>query len=681
MALTQSSLYTSGTRDQALWMGALIFIAAMAVVAHVVTDYMISDQEVMSEYATMADQQRLTPSRVNRLVNAYVTESNSQRRQETRSLALEIIDRMEAAHDILADTATGADTLVHSSPKIHQILTAQPYTLDTKMRQFIAVNRSILNRPWGPDIGKDLKIDTRKTTIDASLTEPLNLLIEEMEDIGAKRIDQLKIAMMGTLALILSTLAAVAVFVFNPLFKRLHHQQSALRSEIEDRFEVEQRLFYQANHDELTGLPNRILFNDRLENTLNHLRRYGGTGAVHLIDLDHFKDLNNSQGHAAGDLLLKTISDRLHRTVRESDTVARLGGDEFAVIQTEARDLDGIGSLTHSILQNISKAVEIDGHLVHPAASIGIAVLPGNSTDSEQVLRDADTALYRAKGKGRATYSFFEPDMHKAIKRHNAIARDLRLAIDRQEFILHYQPKLDVQSGRSRSSEALIRWNQPQQGFLSPAEFIPIAEKTKLIVPIGSWVLHEALKQVNASPSPTKVAVNLSAVQFREKNLVELVRDALVETTTPPEFLELEITETVAMDNAEDAASVFRKLSKLGVSLAIDVFGTGYSSLSYLKQFPVQRIKIDKAFVDDVVVDESADALVQAVVTLGHSFGMEVTAEGVETSEQLTFLSNIGCDEIQGYLHSKPLAANQYRQFLQTENIAAPPETIVAAAQ
>ncbi|MDP6428514.1 MAG: EAL domain-containing protein [Rhodospirillales bacterium] len=431
--------------------------------------------------------------------------------------------------------------------------------------------------------------------------------------------------------------------------------------DITARIEAKQSLIHLAHHDDLTGLPNRRLFQDRLESAISHAKLHGGLGAVHLIDLDHFKDINDSEGHATGDALLKVIADRLCGCLRESDTVARLGGDEFAVIQADVKDLSEIAGLANSILHQVSLPENIDGHSVYPTASIGLSVFPDDGDSTEQVLRGADTALYRAKAKGRATYSFFERQMHRAVKRRKAIERDLRSAIDAQEFVLHYQPKLDLSSGLSLAAEALIRWDRPGQGFLSPAEFIPVAEKSKLIVPIGSWTLAEALRQVRESGNDIKVAVNLSAVQFKEDNLVELVRGSLDASGVAPGNLELEITETVAMEDAENAETVFRRLVDLGVSLAIDDFGTGYSSLSYLKQFPVQRIKIDKTFVDDIGSSESADALVRAVVNLGHGFNMKVTAEGVETEEQLAILKDIGCDEIQGYFHSRHCPPMNFR--------------------
>ncbi|NQU60582.1 MAG: EAL domain-containing protein [Rhodospirillales bacterium] len=422
------------------------------------------------------------------------------------------------------------------------------------------------------------------------------------------------------------------------------------------------------NYDDLTGLPNRALFQDRLKQVLGHARRSGKLAAVHLIDLDHFKDINETMGHDAGDILLQAIADRLLECIRTSDTVARLGGDEFGVIQVEPTDADGIAVLAQKLLNCFVEPFTIDNRDVHTSASIGITVFPDDAENPEQVLRNADMALYHGKGEGRGTYRFFVTQMNDDIQRRRTIEDDMRSGLERGEFVLHYQPKLHIGSNRITGMEALIRWQHPEQGFLSPAEFIPIAERSKLIVPIGEWVLREACAQnkawTDAGQGPIKVAVNISAVQFRETNLTAVVKSALDETGLDPMQLELEITESLAMRNADATIELCGELGALGVSLSIDDFGTGYSSLSYLKNFPVQRIKIDKAFVDDILNDENPGVIATAVTTLGHSFGMEITAEGVETEDQLAFLRALGCDEIQGYYFSRPLPGPEFEEFL-----------------
>ncbi len=435
--------------------------------------------------------------------------------------------------------------------------------------------------------------------------------------------------------------------------------------DITKRKETEEQI---VNFDDLTGLPNRALFQDRLKQVLGHARRTGKLVAVHLIDLDHFKDINDTMGHDAGDALLKGIGERLLGCVRTSDTVARIGGDEFGVIQVEPNNADSIAILAQKLLKSLEQPFKIDGRDVHSNASIGITIFPDDAEKPEEILRNADMALYHGKGEGRGSYRFFVTKMNDDIQRRRAIEDDMRAGLERGEFVLHYQPKLHIRSNRITGMEALIRWNHPQQGFMSPAEFIPVAERSKLIVPIGEWVLREACARnkawTDAGLGPIKVAVNLSAVQIHETDLTATVRGVLEETGLDASQLELEITESLAMRNAEATIELFTELSEFGVSVSIDDFGTGYSSLSYLKDFPIQRIKIDKAFIDDIGSDENPGAIARAVTTIGHSFGMEITAEGVETEDQLTFLHSLDCDEIQGYYFSRPLPEDQLGEFL-----------------
>jgi len=435
--------------------------------------------------------------------------------------------------------------------------------------------------------------------------------------------------------------------------------------DITKRKEAEEQF---VNYDDLTGLPNRALFQDRLKQVLGHARRSGKLAAVHLIDLDHFKDINETMGHDAGDALLQGIAERLLDCIRTSDTVARLGGDEFGVIQVEPADADGIAVLAQKLLNCFNEPFTINNREVHTNASIGITVFPDDAENPEQVLRNADMALYHGKGEGRGTYRFFVTQMNDDIQRRRSIEDDMRQGIERNEFVLYYQPKLHIGTNRITGMEALVRWEHPEQGFLSPAEFIPVAERSKLILPIGEWVLKEACAKnkawINAGLGPIKVAVNISPVQFRETDLTAVVKTALDETGLDPTHLELEITESLAMRNADATIELCGELAELGVSLSIDDFGTGYSSLSYLQNFPVQRIKIDKAFVDDINHDENPGVIASAVTTLGHSFGMEITAEGVETEDQLAFLRGLGCDEIQGYYFSRPLPGHEFEEFL-----------------
>jgi diguanylate cyclase (GGDEF)-like protein len=432
------------------------------------------------------------------------------------------------------------------------------------------------------------------------------------------------------------------------------------------RAEVEaQRVVH---HDPLTGLPNRTLFLDRLEQTVLQARRARTQAAVHLVNLDYFKEINDTVGHSIGDRILKAVAERLLATVRDSDTVARLSADEFAVIQGDLRETEGADVLARKVLDSFKAPLSVDGQTHKCSATVGVSLFPDDGDDAPKILRHADLALFHAKNEERGGYRFFIAKMNETVQRRRVIEQDLNVALDRQEFILHYQPKLNVRIGAIGGMEALIRWRHPEKGFLSPGEFIPVAERSRLIVPIGEWSLFEACRRTkawhDAGLPKAKAAVNLSAVQLREKTLVESVTWILDATGFDSQYLELEITESVAMRDVEETVRLFKRLADLGVSLSIDDFGTGYSSLSYLKRFPVSRIKIDRAFIADIGTEQNSGAIARAVTTLGHSFGMEITAEGVETREQMDLLLDIGCDEIQGYFFSRPLSADDFAKFI-----------------
>jgi diguanylate cyclase (GGDEF)-like protein len=424
------------------------------------------------------------------------------------------------------------------------------------------------------------------------------------------------------------------------------------------------------NYDDLTGLPNRALFQDRLRQVLSHARRTRKLAAMHLVDIDFFKDINETMGHDAGDALLKGIGERLAACIRTSDTVARLGGDEFAVIQVEPVDLDGVAVLAQKLLDCLEQPFVIADQEVHTNASIGVTVYPNDADNPEDLMRNADVALYHGKGEGRGTYRFFVAKMNDDIQKRRMIEADMRRGLENGEFLLHYQPKLNLAQNQITGFEALVRWQHPERGYLSPGEFIPVAERSKLILPLGEWALGEACRQnkawTDAGLGRAKVAVNLSAVQLGDGAFTGALKAALAASGLDPGQLELEITESLAMKDPQAMIELFHEFTALGLSLSIDDFGTGYSSLSYLRNFPVQRIKIDKAFVDDIGNGDgdNSGAIARAVTTLGHSFGMEITAEGVESEDQLRFLADLGCDEIQGYYFSRPLPAAEAEEFL-----------------
>jgi diguanylate cyclase (GGDEF)-like protein len=425
-----------------------------------------------------------------------------------------------------------------------------------------------------------------------------------------------------------------------------------------------ERIAHLAHFDALTDLPNRVLFRRELQEALARARRADEETAVLCIDLDHFKTVNDTLGHPVGDALLQAVADRLRHCVREGDSVARLGGDEFAVVQAGPNLPAGAGELADRVVAAMAEPFVIQGHQVVIGASVGIAIAPTDAHQPDELLKKADMALYRVKAEGRGGFHFFEKAMDERLQARRTLELDLRHAVAAGEFELHFQPLMNLATGRVGCCEALLRWASPQRGLVSPADFIPLAEEIGLIVPLGEWVLREACRQAAEWPSHVRVAVNISPAQFRSRNLLGVVMSALAASGLEAERLELEITESVLLqDNAANLA-VLHSLRDVGVRISMDDFGTGYSSLSYLRSFPFDKIKIDQSFVRDLPTDPDAMAIVRAVTGLGASLGMSTTAEGVETADQLEELKRQGCDEIQGYLISRPVPAAQIAYLL-----------------
>src|SRR4051794_29857443 len=425
-----------------------------------------------------------------------------------------------------------------------------------------------------------------------------------------------------------------------------------------------------AHHDTLTGLPNRVLLQDRLGQALARVRREGDGVAVMLVDLDDFKGVNDTLGHVAGDRLLRLVAGRLGGAVRASDTLARLGGDEFAIAQPGLRAPESAAVLARKLLAALAAPFVLGGHELHVAASIGVALFPGDGRDADGLLKAADLALYRAKQEGRGRFRFFEAAMDAEARRRRRVERELRQALGRGELTLVYQPQLDLATGRIEGVEALARWDHPERGPVPPGEFVPVAEASGLIMPLGAWVLREACRQAAAwrrEGLALTMAVNVSPAQLRHPDGLEAVGEALRASGLEPGVLGLEITEGVLMETFGRAADeVLRGLAARGVGLAIDDFGTGYSSLAYLRRLPARRIKVDRSFVRGIGADPEDEAVVRAIVTLGHALGKAVVAEGVETEVQLAFLRELGCDAAQGFLLARPQPAVEVRQLLAT---------------
>ncbi|MGB4062325.1 MAG: EAL domain-containing protein [Azonexus sp.] len=432
------------------------------------------------------------------------------------------------------------------------------------------------------------------------------------------------------------------------------------------------KMAHLAHHDFLTGLPNRILLTERLSRAIGRARRHSKQVALMYIDLDYFKHVNDSLGHAVGDLLLQMVAERLKLCVRDTDTVSRQGGDEFVVLLTEIEQGPDAAPVAEKILAAFADPCVICGNELHVTLSIGVSIYPNDGQDADEVMKNADTAMYHAKANGRNNYQFFTTEMNTRAVRRLFIEGNLRRALKQGEFMLYYQPKVDLATGLMIGSEALIRWQDPEHGLVYPNQFVPIAEESGLIVPIGSWVLREACRQVCAWQDSgllaVPVSVNISAVEFRHKNFLEGVATILRETGMLPSYLELEMTESILMHDAKSSESVLDSLKAMGMQLAIDDFGTGYSSLSYLKRFPINTLKIDQSFVRDIDIDVDDASIVKAMIGMGKSLKQRVIAEGVETQSQLDFLRKLQCDEGQGFLLGHPLPADEFERLLVRES-------------
>jgi diguanylate cyclase (GGDEF)-like protein len=428
--------------------------------------------------------------------------------------------------------------------------------------------------------------------------------------------------------------------------------------DVTDRVRAEQRIRHNAYHDSLTQLPNRALFQDRLTQEVGRARRAGSNTAVLLLDVDRFKTINDTLGHAAGDMLLVEVAKRLKSRKREGDTIARLGGDEFVLIVSDLRHKEDAALVAEQLLEVLKPPIQIAEHDLHVSASIGIAIFPDDGDGGASLLKSADMALYRAKELGRDNYQVFEPKLNQRVMERLVLEKDLRRAIHEREFIVHYQPQYDLQTGKMRGVEALVRWKQGVE-VVSPGRFIPIAEECGLIVPLGSWVLKEATRRCalfnRHSPEPLRICVNVSALQIQRPDFANEVTQVLQEAGLSPEHLVIELTESALMHNPEQGSYAMEQLQRMGVGIAMDDFGTGHSSLNYISVLPISLIKIDRSFVVNCAKRKADESILTAIVTMGHALGLTVLAEGVETEEQARILRDQGCDEVQGYLYSRPV--------------------------
>jgi diguanylate cyclase (GGDEF)-like protein len=442
--------------------------------------------------------------------------------------------------------------------------------------------------------------------------------------------------------------------------------------DITDRKRAESHLLYMAHHDALTDLPNRTLLRNRLNRGIARARRGDSVFALHIVDLDGFKAINDVRGHSTGDKFLKLIAQRLRSVASDRDTVARLGGDEFAVLQTRVEGAQDAVELAQRINEAVSGPQIVGGERLDCTASIGITLHPSDGSDADQLLKNADLAMYRAKSDGGNVFRFYASDMKTRALEAAALDSALREANEKQQFVLYYQPQVDIRSGRVVGAEALLRWRRPDRGIVGPGEFLARAEENGLIVPINEWVLRDACREAKSwqrpGEPPLRVSVNLSPIQFRKQNVPLLVTRILGETGLDPWLLDLELTENIVMENAEAVARDLQRLRDLGVKISIDDFGTGYSSLTYVKQFPVDRLKIDQCFIRNLTSDPNDAVIIRTIVSLGHSLELDVVAEGVESREQMQLLRFEGCHEMQGYYFAKPMPADEFIAFATGES-------------
>ena len=449
------------------------------------------------------------------------------------------------------------------------------------------------------------------------------------------------------------------------LFQKNNQKLLESAEKLEEQKAVFQHL---AHYDTVTDLPNRVLFRDRLEHAIDKANRNSTKLALLFMDLDHFKEINDSLGHQVGDEVLKIVADRLQEKLRGSDSIARLGGDEFTVLIENVKHSFRVAGIAQKLAQSIKGPITVKNHELYLSASIGISLYPDDGNDAETLLKYADAAMYSAKNDGRNTYHFFAKEMTDKAHERLMIEAGLRHALEEEEFALYYQPQISSKTGELKGLEALIRWNHPEMGLMTPGQFIPLAEATGLIIPMGEWVLRTAALQAivwhEDGLNPTRISVNFSVKQLQHKDIVHMIKNILLESRCKPNWLELEITESYTMQNPNHSIALLERIRDIGLSIAIDDFGTGYSSLSYLKRLPINKLKIDKSFIDDIPGNKEDEVIVATIVSMAKNMQLDVVAEGVETDRQKVFLQQVGCDIIQGHLNYKPLSVDDMTRVL-----------------
>jgi diguanylate cyclase (GGDEF)-like protein len=582
------------------------------------------------------------------------------------------IARIDAVHDGLRWGDPSLGLLGDNSREIDGLLAAVEPSLDGVED----ITDALLDVARDGGIPSQEQLDDLQTLTDR-FEDGMATVAFRYQTEAEARVHSLKRTQLAFLGLIVVLLIFEVLFLFKPAVERV--QEAWVQRDREHQSERagdRKRLNYLAQYDPLTGLINRILFSDRLHSAITRARRDGGLVSLMFLDLDNFKAVNDHYGHVMGDELLKQVAARLTESVRESDTVARIGGDEFTVILEGAQRVEDAGHVATKILRALEVPYRVGNRELHVTASIGISLYPVDGDNAEALLRDADIAMYSAKAAGANTYQYFTPELREQTSERLNLIDGLRHALEAGgELELWYQPKIDAAAGKTVGVEALVRWRHPEWGLIMPSRFIPIAEDTDLMLPLGEWVLDEACRQLRAwndgAMPGVCVSVNVSSRQIRRGNLVETVNDALTRHEVPPKQLEIELTEGAVVHDTELARRTLERLRTMGVRVSIDDFGTGYSSLSYLRRLPLDSLKLDRAFVRDLLNDEDAVALSSSIIALAKNLRLDIVAEGVESPEQLMLLGEMGCHKVQGFLLSHPLPADDFVEFAQNLDIDA----------
>ncbi len=646
---------------------ALSLIAILAVGGFLILEATVRAHRASAQIIGVSARQGTLIEEVEHAAQGLVLSQDSSERAADRGRLFESAYAIEEAHARLTNPDNRLGEPLQSSARIRALYFAQPIDLDRRLRAYLD---HAFRLSGTPDRGLGPQHPSFRYIMAAS--NGLLIAIEQLVDLLDKEakanVGQIRMLEAGLLAATLLILSLEAFWIFRPIVRRIRDDGRRL-------IELQERLVELAHYDPLTGLANRTLFRLRLEMALSQARRDGTLVAVLQFDLDHFKDVNDTLGHDAGDQVLREIGRRLRALLRDTDTAARVGGDEFAIILTGVNAPDQVGAVASKILQAVSRPVPYQKQELHIGASIGITLYPTDAEYPGQLLANADLALYRAKSSGRNTFAYFVADMTVQMERRAKLERDLRRALGADEFEIHYQPQVRLSDGTTCTVEALLRWRHPDLGLLGPGSFLQVAEETGLILPLGLVVLHRALQQMarwqDRGIAPARLAINVASPELRADAFLDELDRALVEHGIAPDRLELEMTESSMVGRSEDRiADLVRSLRQRRISVALDDFGTGYASLTHLKRIKIDRLKIDRSFVCGIGIDPEDAAIVRAVIGLGTSLGLEVVAEGVETERQLDFLRQHGCHLAQGYYFARPAPAAEI-EFMLERRIAA----------